>query len=276
MGDWDEPPVHDEDKLYDIVEVLVEIGEAHGVSAAQVTLAWLLTRPGVSTLVIAARTEEQLTDNLAAADLALTDDELARIEEVSRPNLRTRTGTRPPTRPTGSAPPTRPPSRHGCRPIATSRIGQSPFMPEYSATIETPLTIEEAFRYMADFSHTSEWDPNCEVAEQTTDGKIGVGTGFHLEFSGVAGKTMELDYEVKEFDEPHRFVLEADNGTIHSIDTVEVESAPAGSKVTYTAQLELTGAKSLANPILGLALSKAGSDARKGLEEKLNGQTVSG
>ena len=45
LTDWDEPPVYDEDKLYDTVEVLVEIAEGHGVSAAQVALAWLLRRP---------------------------------------------------------------------------------------------------------------------------------------------------------------------------------------------------------------------------------------
>jgi aryl-alcohol dehydrogenase-like predicted oxidoreductase len=87
LSDWSEPPVHDEDALYDLVDVLVEVGEAHGVSAAQVTLAWLLRRPGVTTLVIGARTEEQLEDNLAAATLSLSDEEVARIEEVSRPPL---------------------------------------------------------------------------------------------------------------------------------------------------------------------------------------------
>ena len=85
--DWDEPPVRDHEALYDIVDVLVEIGEAHGVSAAQVALAWLLGRPGVTSLVVGARTEEQLADNLAAAELELTDDERARLDEVSAPPL---------------------------------------------------------------------------------------------------------------------------------------------------------------------------------------------
>jgi aryl-alcohol dehydrogenase-like predicted oxidoreductase len=87
FGDWNEPPVYDEDALYDLIDVLVGIGEAHGVSAAQVTLAWLLGRPGVTSLVIGARNERQLTDNLAAAQLELTDDEQHRIEEISRPPL---------------------------------------------------------------------------------------------------------------------------------------------------------------------------------------------
>ena len=46
LTDWNEPPVRDEEQLYDIVDVLVEIAEAHGVSAAQVALAWLLGAPG--------------------------------------------------------------------------------------------------------------------------------------------------------------------------------------------------------------------------------------
>jgi len=88
LSDWNEPPVHDEAKLYDIVDVLVEIGQAHGVSAAQVALAWLLGRPGVTSVVIGARTDAQLTDNLAAADLVLDDEERARLDTVSAVPLR--------------------------------------------------------------------------------------------------------------------------------------------------------------------------------------------
>ena len=87
LTDWNEPPVHDEDQLYDIVDALVEIAEARGVSAAQVALAWTLGRPGIATVVVGARTEEQLADNLGAADLTLEDDERARLDEVSAPRL---------------------------------------------------------------------------------------------------------------------------------------------------------------------------------------------
>jgi aryl-alcohol dehydrogenase-like predicted oxidoreductase len=86
-GEWDEPPVYDEDKLYDTVEVLVEIAEGRGVSPARVALAWLLTRPGITTVIIGARSDEQLADNLAAAKLELSADEIERLEAVSRPPL---------------------------------------------------------------------------------------------------------------------------------------------------------------------------------------------
>ena len=72
----------------DVVDALVEIGQGHGVSAAQVALAWLLGRPGVTSLVIGARTEEQLSDDLAAADLVLTGEERARLDAVSAVPLR--------------------------------------------------------------------------------------------------------------------------------------------------------------------------------------------
>ncbi len=87
MLGWHEPPVRDPEQLYDIVDALVEIGEEHGVSAAQVALAWLLTRRGVTSVVIGARTAEQLSDNLACASVHLSAEELDRLEHVSRPPL---------------------------------------------------------------------------------------------------------------------------------------------------------------------------------------------
>jgi aryl-alcohol dehydrogenase-like predicted oxidoreductase len=87
LSGWDEPPVRDQDKLYDIVEVLVELAEDRGASPAQVALAWLLDRPAVTSVIVGARTGEQLADNLGAADLSLTTEEQARLEEVSRPPL---------------------------------------------------------------------------------------------------------------------------------------------------------------------------------------------
>ena len=83
LGEWTEPPVPDREKLYDIVEAAAGVADGHGVSVAQVALAWLLRRPAVTSLVVGARTEEQLADNLAAAELTLTDDEMATLDAAS-------------------------------------------------------------------------------------------------------------------------------------------------------------------------------------------------
>ena len=53
-------------------------------SPSQVALAWLLYQPGISTVIIGARKEEQLVDNLKSAELELSADELKRLDEVSR------------------------------------------------------------------------------------------------------------------------------------------------------------------------------------------------
>jgi aryl-alcohol dehydrogenase-like predicted oxidoreductase len=87
LSDWGEPPVYDQDALYDTVEVIVEIAQAHEVSASQVALAWLLGRPAVSSVIIGARTDEQLSDNLRAAELVLSADQRSRLDAVSAPRL---------------------------------------------------------------------------------------------------------------------------------------------------------------------------------------------
>jgi aryl-alcohol dehydrogenase-like predicted oxidoreductase len=86
-GEWSEPPVYDEEKLYDTVDVLVAIAQDRGVSPARVALAWLMARPGITTVIVGARTDEQLADNLAADTLELTKEEHSRLEAVSRPPL---------------------------------------------------------------------------------------------------------------------------------------------------------------------------------------------
>lgn len=82
-----DPPIRDEEALYRIIDEIVAIGEARGVSGAQVALAWPLGRPGVTSLIIGGRTEEQFRDNLAAADLVLTAEERLRLDRVSLPPL---------------------------------------------------------------------------------------------------------------------------------------------------------------------------------------------
>jgi aryl-alcohol dehydrogenase-like predicted oxidoreductase len=83
LSDWDEPPIDVEDRLYDTIETLLDIASRHGVSAAQVSLAYLIAKPGVTSVIVGARTEEQLSDNLAAAALTLSAEELAALDAAS-------------------------------------------------------------------------------------------------------------------------------------------------------------------------------------------------
>ena len=79
---FDFPPV-DRDRAFAIVDAMRPIAEAHGASVARVALAWLLGRRGVMSVIVGAKTIEQLDDNLAAAALALTNDEFVTLDAVS-------------------------------------------------------------------------------------------------------------------------------------------------------------------------------------------------
>ena len=73
----------DNERNWRIVEQLLATSEAVGASPSQVALAWLLSKPGVTSVIFGARTVEQLDDNLAAADLVLPAEHLSALDEVS-------------------------------------------------------------------------------------------------------------------------------------------------------------------------------------------------
>jgi len=79
---FDFPPV-DRDRAWACVAAMREIGEARGISVARVALAWLLAQPHVMSVIIGARTQAQLDDNLAATDVELSAGELAHLDAVS-------------------------------------------------------------------------------------------------------------------------------------------------------------------------------------------------
>jgi len=76
-------PLVDKARAFRVLDAMRPIAQRHQVSVAQVALAWLLSRPQVSTVIVGAKTPAQLEDNLGATQLELTADELAALDEVS-------------------------------------------------------------------------------------------------------------------------------------------------------------------------------------------------
>jgi aryl-alcohol dehydrogenase-like predicted oxidoreductase len=74
-----------QERTWDVLDAVREVAEGRGATMAQVALAWLVDRPAVTSVILGARTLEQLEDNLGAAGLHLTDDETARLDEASDP-----------------------------------------------------------------------------------------------------------------------------------------------------------------------------------------------
>ena len=80
---FDFPPINKE-KAFDIIDIMEPIAESKNVSVAQIALAWLLHQPAVTSVIIGAKNTEQLTQNLNAVDVQLTEDELKQLDEVSK------------------------------------------------------------------------------------------------------------------------------------------------------------------------------------------------
>jgi aryl-alcohol dehydrogenase-like predicted oxidoreductase len=80
--DFDFPPV-DRNRAFSAVDVMREIAGEKNVSVAQVALSWLLHQSVVTSVIVGAKTPEQLADNLAAPQVMLSDDDLDRLEKVS-------------------------------------------------------------------------------------------------------------------------------------------------------------------------------------------------
>jgi aryl-alcohol dehydrogenase-like predicted oxidoreductase len=76
-------PIVDKERTWKILDVMAPIARAHGCSPARVSLAWLLAKPVVTSVIIGAKRREQLQDNLGAVELVLTTDELRQLDEVS-------------------------------------------------------------------------------------------------------------------------------------------------------------------------------------------------
>lgn len=79
---FDFPPVNKE-RAFDCIDAMAPIAEAHGVSVAQIALAWLLHQKPVTSIIIGAKTQEQLADNLASVKVELSADDLAALDKVS-------------------------------------------------------------------------------------------------------------------------------------------------------------------------------------------------
>jgi aryl-alcohol dehydrogenase-like predicted oxidoreductase len=73
------------EQTWEVIDTVTSLAETREVSMAQVSLAWVASRPGVSSVILGARTVDQLIDNLGAAELSLTPEEIASLDRVSDP-----------------------------------------------------------------------------------------------------------------------------------------------------------------------------------------------
>lgn len=80
--EFDFPPVNKE-KAYDIIDLMAEIATRYDVSVARVALAWMLNKPAVTSIIVGAKRNEQLLDNIAATNLQLSEEDMKKLDQIS-------------------------------------------------------------------------------------------------------------------------------------------------------------------------------------------------
>lgn len=123
------------------------------------------------------------------------------------------------------------------------------------------------FAYLSDFTTTGEWDP-ATVRTERLSGDGGIGT-VYLNTTRFAGRETRLRYVVTDHVGPRSVTLRGENRAVVATDTITVEPAAAGSRVTYTARFEMRGAWRAVAPLLRPAFRRLGDDAEAGLRAAL-------
>ena len=142
-------------------------------------------------------------------------------------------------------------------------------MAHYRASIDIQQIPEDVFAYLSDFSTTREWDPSVVEAERLDGDALGEGARFRL-VAKFLGRENELTYRIVEYDSPHAVTFLGENATVVSRDRITFDSTATGTRVTYDADLALTGLLRFADPVLALAFNRVGDRALAGLRRTLS------
>ena len=138
-------------------------------------------------------------------------------------------------------------------------------MPRLHEIIETMLSQRETFDFIADFANSAEWDPGTITSARIDAGPVGPGASYALTVK-VGGSTAPMTYTIETHEPDTRVVLRGEGKSVTARDDIRFEpTAAGGTRVDYTADIELKGWMRLLQPLLGGAFRKLGDDAREGM-----------
>lgn len=141
-------------------------------------------------------------------------------------------------------------------------------MPELREIIQVSQPAGEAFDAVADFSSSALWDPGVVTAERVCAGAptpSGVGAEYLLTVR-FRGRESEMTYRTTQYERPRRVVFQGIGTRIAATDTIEFEPLDeGGTRITYVADLRLTGLAKVAEPFLGGEFDAMGKRALEGM-----------
>ena len=134
-------------------------------------------------------------------------------------------------------------------------------MTRLTERIETTLSIDDAFAYVADFANSMHWDPGVATSERIDAGPVGLGARYRLGVR-LRGRVAPMEYRITAYDAPRRVVLTGEGSGVASVDEIRFSPDGTGTLIDYTADIRLGGALRLVQPFLGGSFAK--DRARRG------------
>lgn len=139
--------------------------------------------------------------------------------------------------------------------------------------IETALPPEAAFAFVADFANSMAWDPGVATSERMDDGPPRVGSRYRLGVR-LAGRIVPMEYRITVFEPFRRVVLVGAGSRVSAVDEIHFEPAGAGTRIDYTADIELGGVLRLVQPFLGGQFARIGREALAGMKQTLDARAA--
>lgn len=143
--------------------------------------------------------------------------------------------------------------------------------------IETPLPVEDAFAFIADFANSQQWDPGVATSERIDDGPVGLGARYRLGVR-MRGRVAPMEYRITAFEAPRRVVLTGEGSGVSAVDEIRFEpiDAGTGTRIDYTADIRLGGWMRLIQPLVGGTFEKIAKDALGGMKRALDERAAAG
>ena len=135
--------------------------------------------------------------------------------------------------------------------------------------IETPLPLDVAFPFVADFANSSRWDPGVRSSEAVDPGPPAVGARYRL-IVRMGGRFAPMEYRVSALEPMRRVVLTGSGSGVTAVDEIRFQRSGSGTHIDYTADIRLGCLLRLVQPFLGGPFRKIAKDALLGMEKRLS------
>ena len=141
-------------------------------------------------------------------------------------------------------------------------------------TLDTKLSIEDAFAFVSDFANAAAWDPGTISAHRIDGGPVGVGTRYLLQVR-MGSRIAPMEYRITEHVPCALVVLEGRGSNVTARDEIGFTALPdSGTRVDYVADIRLGGLLGLLQPFAGGAFRKIGREAREGMQRTLDSLAI--